>query len=48
MAMSPSTALDAIVAVLNQPGRWTPETLEAIADIVTEAGYTISDTEPDE
>jgi hypothetical protein len=35
--------LDAIHAILNAPGRWTPETLEAIADVIRKAGYTITE-----
>lgn len=42
MAMNNSDALEAIAALM-RGARWSPETLEAIADIVRAAGYEIAD-----
>lgn len=42
MAMNQSDALDAIQQIMSAE-RWSPETLEAIAEVMREAGYNIDD-----
>lgn len=47
MSLSPCDALEAIQQIMSGQ-RWTPETLEAIADTMDAAGYKISDYSEEE
>jgi hypothetical protein len=46
MALTPCDALEAIQHTMSGE-RWTPETLEAIAEIMEAAGYSIADAADD-
>lgn len=47
MSLSPCDALEAIQLTMSGQS-WTPETLEAIAEIMTAAGYDVEDVAEDE
>lgn len=44
MAMNQSDALEAIQQIMSA-NRWSPETLESIAEVMRSAGYNVDDVE---